>query len=291
MKGTNMNLKKIAIAIALLLIACISAFAQVKRDNALETELIEMEKRGFEAWQKKDGKFYQATSTETAYSVDRFGVLTHEQFLQAIGNNPCKVNSYKMDSFKVTRLNPETALLTYRYTQDVVCSGKPEPSPVWASTLFLNHAGKWLAAFHQETPATNLFPTASVESGAQTEAEVIKIGQEYDQAWVRQDAAAFERLLANDAVLTDESGKVSHKAEVIANAKSGVVKFEVGKSEDVKRYFFGDTVVVSGRWIEQSTSQGKPFAGTSQNTTVYVKRNGVWQVVADQVTPIKVQKP
>ena len=284
-------MKRIAIVIALLFIACTSASAQVKRDNALETELIEMEKRGFEAWQNKDVRFYQATSTESAYSVDRFGVLAHDQFLQAISNHPCKVNSYKMDSFKATRLNQETALLTYRYTQDVVCLGKPEPSLIWASTLFLNREGKWLAAFHQETPVTPLFPSAAVEPVAQIEEEVIKIGQEYDQAWLRQDAAAFERLLADDAVLTDESGKVSHKAEVIADAKSGAVKFEVGKSEDLKRYFYGNTVVVSGRWIEQSTNQGKPFAGNSQNTTVYVKRNGTWQVVADQVTSIKVQKP
>jgi ketosteroid isomerase-like protein len=280
------TLKKIAISLALVLLASALALGQTKRDSALETELIEMEKRGFEAWKNKDVKFYQETTTEAAYSVDRFGVLPHEQFLKAIGNHPCKVNSYNLDNFKVTRLNPDTALLTYRYTQDVVCLGKPEPSPIWASTLFSKRGGKWLAAFHQETPATTSFPTAAAEPVAQIEEEVKKISQAYDQAWLRQDAAAFERLLADDAILVDENGRLTTKAEVIANAKSGAVKFEVGKSEDVKRYFYGNTVVTTGRWTEKSTNNGRQVNSTMQNTTVYAKRNGNWQVVADQVTLI-----
>jgi hypothetical protein len=80
---------------------------------------------------------------------------------------------------------------------------------------------------------------------------------------------------ADDAVLTDQNGKVSTKAEVIANAKSGAVKFEVGQSADVKVSFYGDTAVVSSRWTEKSTSNGKQVNSTMQNTTVYVKRSAL----------------
>ncbi|MBI1762926.1 MAG: nuclear transport factor 2 family protein [Acidobacteria bacterium] len=139
-------------------------------------------------------------------------------------------------------------------------------------------------------PAATVAAETPAETAAKAEQEVRQIGREYDKAWLQQDAAAFEKLLADDAVLTDETGKASSKAEVIANAKSGAVKFEVGHSDDVKIHVYGNTVVTSGRWTEKSTNKGKPVNGTMQGTTVYVKRNGAWQVVADHVTLIKAPK-
>jgi hypothetical protein len=50
-------------------------------------------------------------------------------------------------------LNQDVAILTFSATQDATCGGAAEPSPVWASTVFVKRGGKWLAAFHQETPA------------------------------------------------------------------------------------------------------------------------------------------
>jgi hypothetical protein len=50
-------------------------------------------------------------------------------------------------------LSKETALLTYRYTYDIVCAGKPEAGPLWATTVYVKRGGKWLIAFHQEIPA------------------------------------------------------------------------------------------------------------------------------------------
>src|SRR5262249_36611488 len=131
----------------------------------------------------------------------------------------------------------------------------------------------------------------ATDTSANAEQEVRRLEQEYDKAWLQQDAAAFERLLADDVKQIDPEGKVLSKAEIVANAKSGNVKFEVGQSDDVKVRVYGDTAVLNGRWTEKSTDKGKPFAGTLQMTIVWVKRNGKWQVVSDQVTPIASPKP
>jgi ketosteroid isomerase-like protein len=133
--------------------------------------------------------------------------------------------------------------------------------------------------------------TARAEAGANAEQDVRAIQQEYDKAWVQQDTVAFERLLADDYTLTDQEGKVTPRAEVIATAKAGDIKYEIGKSKDVKILFYDNTALVTGRWREKSTNKGKPFDATSQYTTVYVKRNGRWQIVSDQVTVIAPQKP
>jgi hypothetical protein len=66
-------------------------------------------------------------------------------------------------------------------------------------------------------------------------------------------------------------GKLSNKAQEIADAKSGDTKIEVGRSEDVKVRLYGNTAIVNGRWIEKSNTKGKLFDGTHLYTTVYVK--------------------
>jgi len=133
--------------------------------------------------------------------------------------------------------------------------------------------------------------TATTESAANVEQEIRKIHQEYDRAWLQQDATAFDRLLADDVTQTDPEGKVLSKAEIVANAKSGDVKFEVGQSDDVKVRVYGNTALVTTRWTEKSTNKGKPTTGIMRNTVVYVKKNGNWQVVSDQVTPVTPQQP
>jgi len=92
--------------------------------------------------------------------------------------------------------------------------------------------------------------------------------------------------LAEDFIAIGNGGKLSTKAQEIAEAKAGETKFEVGRSEDVKVRLYGDIAIVNGRWIEKRTTKGKPFEGTSLYTTVYVKSNGKWQIVSDQVTLI-----
>ena len=135
------------------------------------------------------------------------------------------------------------------------------------------------------SPATSVATPA--DSAANAEQEVRKVHQEYDLACLQQNAASFERLLADDYTLTDPIGTFISKAEVVARAKAGEVKMEVGHSENVKVRVYGNMALVTGRWIEKSLVKGNPFAaGKMQNTTVYHKQNGVWQIVADQVTPI-----
>src|SRR5262245_37431267 len=131
------------------------------------------------------------------------------------------------------------------------------------------------------SPAANTTVTA-----ANTEQEIRSLNLEYDKAIVQQDAAALERLLAEDFAVTKMGGKISNNAQEIADAKSGETKFETGRSEDVKVRLYGDTAIVNGRWVEKSVSKGKSFDGSHLYTTVYLKRNGKWQIVSDQVTPV-----
>ena len=146
-------MKQICIAVLLALVAVTLALGQVKRNNSVEAKIIALEKRGFEAWKNKDKKYFQDTLLEESLALYSAGVATKEQWTQVNMDPNCTVKSYDLDNIKVTMLNKDTALLTYRYTHDTVCKGKQEPSPVWASTLFVKRGKNWLQMFHQETNA------------------------------------------------------------------------------------------------------------------------------------------
>ncbi|MBA3715387.1 MAG: nuclear transport factor 2 family protein [Pyrinomonadaceae bacterium] len=52
---------------------------------------------------------------------------------------------------------------------------------------------------------------------------------------------------------------------------------------------YGDAAVVTGRWASKGTRKGKTFDDNERYTTVYVKRDGRWQIVSDHTSRI-VQK-
>jgi hypothetical protein len=76
------------------------------------------------------------------------------EIINLVSSIDCKITSFSMDSFKVTMLDKDAAVLTYHVTQDVTCGEQKEPPAVLASTVYVKRGGKWLASFQQETIAT-----------------------------------------------------------------------------------------------------------------------------------------
>jgi uncharacterized protein (TIGR02246 family) len=138
-----------------MLLAAAFTFAsgQAKSDKSVEAEIVALEKRAYEAWKQKDKKFFEEQMWEDGQYLDLNGVGGKAQYVKAIIDNDCTVNGYALDNPKVTMLSKDAALVTYRYTYDIVCGGKPEAGPLWASTVYVKRGGKWLIAFHQELPA------------------------------------------------------------------------------------------------------------------------------------------
>ena len=146
-------MKKSIIALALVTLVVTFALGQTKRNGSVEAQIVALEKRAFEAWKNRDRKFFEDHMSEAGQYLDPNGVGGKAQYVKAIIDNNCTVRSYSLDNTKVTMLSKDVALLTYRYANDVVCGGSPEPSPLWASTVYVKRSGKWLISFHQEIPA------------------------------------------------------------------------------------------------------------------------------------------
>lgn len=146
-------MKRSVMTLALVAVAFTFAPGQVKRNDPVEAEIVALEKRAFEAWKNKDKRFFAEHMSEDGQYLDQNGVGGKAQYVKTIIDNDCTVNGYALDKTKVTMMSTEVALLTYRYTYDIVCGGKPEAGPLWASTMYVKRGGQWLIAFHQELPA------------------------------------------------------------------------------------------------------------------------------------------
>lgn len=151
LKGES-KMKKIIAIFAFVLLAAFAAQAQTAMEKALEAK----EKSAWDAFGKGDGKFFETFLTANALIVGDMGMSSREQSVKDINTKPCDIKSYSFKNFKVTMLNPSTALVTYEAEQDTTCGGQPAPKRVYASSIYVKEKGKWVGAFHQETPAMEM---------------------------------------------------------------------------------------------------------------------------------------
>ena len=119
--------------------------------DALKDTLVTLEKQSWEAWQKRDGAFFERFLSDDHVEVGFGGITDKRTVVAGVASPACIVRSYAVDRFELTKLSPTTALLTYHAAQDTVCGGKPVPSPVWVSSLYVKRSGRWLNAVYQQS--------------------------------------------------------------------------------------------------------------------------------------------
>jgi hypothetical protein len=122
--------------------------------GALKEILVNLEKQSWEAWKNHDGKFFQDFLSDDHVELGSGGPASKAAVVNMVGGTACSVKSYAVDHFELTMLSSDTALLTYHAAQDTTCGGKPVPSPVWVSSLFVKHGDRWLNALYQHSPAS-----------------------------------------------------------------------------------------------------------------------------------------
>ena len=114
--------------------------------------IISTEKKLWEAWKAKDMKVFKANLSADSVMIGDTGVASKADALKEMETMTCEVKSYALSDIKVTFLNNDAALITYKGTQDATCGGQQVPAAIWASSAYVKRGGRWYAASHQETP-------------------------------------------------------------------------------------------------------------------------------------------
>lgn len=120
-----------------------------------------------------------------------------------------------------------------------------------------------------------------------TEKAVMTLENQWLQSQKTNNPDLVAPLLADKFVSTDDEGKVTNKAQTLANAKAS--KIVSAENENVQVTVFGDTAIATGLWVGKGTNEkGKPFDLRGRWTDTWIKMpNGKWQCVATQTTPVK----
>jgi len=121
---------------------------------------------------------------------------------------------------------------------------------------------------------------AQTETGS-VEQELIKLENEWADAWVKSDVAFHDRITADDYTFTCSWG-VWTKADNLALLKSGDSVITSWVLADMKVRVYGDAAVVTGRDAIKEMYKGKDVSGQNLWTHTWIKLAGRWQCVAAQ---------
>ena len=118
------------------------------------------------------------------------------------------------------------------------------------------------------------------------EQTLMQMERDWAQAGLKKDAAAMDKIVADDWIGTDSEGKSSTKAEGMADLKSGAAALQSIEVGAMKVRVFGNTAVVTGSDTEKSSYKGKDTSGKYAWTDVFVMRQGHWQAVASHSSKV-----
>lgn len=127
---------------------------------------------------------------------------------------------------------------------------------------------------------------ARAAGGNTGEAGVRAAEQARADALLKADTTALAKLVADDFVEISRLGALRTKADNLRDISSGDLKLLTVKYDSTNVRVYGDVAVLRAIANNTGLFHGNPFAGRIWYTRVFVWRDGRWQAVTMQQTPI-----
>jgi len=279
-------MKKLIAIVTLTILLTFAAFAQSSKD---EQEILKIHSSLDQAFLKKDAAIFDRVFAEDYVYSNPYGkMMNRAQSLEDLqkewANTNYKVLTATTDDIKV-KVSGNMALVTANWTSTTAplkeVNAEPHKDTGRYTGVYEKRGGNWLliAEHFSEAPHDRKL----------MEQQVLKMGQDYTQMIKNQDAAAIERILADEYLFTNERGKVKNKTEDLASYKTSPSKFEIFEISDQKVRVIGNNAAVETGTVrfKGTGKDGKPFDGSERYTTTWVWRGGRWQIAADHTSTVK----
>jgi ketosteroid isomerase-like protein len=117
--------------------------------------------------------------------------------------------------------------------------------------------------------------------------ELLAVERAWTQAHLAGDRTTLERLMAEDYIKIQPDGTVVDKAQNLAAYQPESRFWELAEGDEYDVRIYGDTALVIGRWRARGENQGVRFDYAARFLSLYVRRTGQWQLVAEQSTEIR----
>lgn len=235
------------------------------------------------AFQQRDVKAYESLTTPDFVRIGSNGrAFGRSEWLKtgvAGGAGPRAAGKYDQVS---VRIFGDGAVVTYRNTP-AGPDGKPGPAS-YLTRVMHREAGAWRMALAQSTdlkpppPPAGPEPAALAAWSASTaaEKEALAAFQAIQKANRDRDLAAWERLSASDHVIIGADGARVSRAERVAALKAPAPAAGAPPPPDQQLRIAVKGDVAAATWT----------AGNSRSLKVLARKDGRWQQVLQQSSPI-----
>lgn len=117
---------------------------------------------------------------------------------------------------------------------------------------------------------------------AALERELLEMDAAFLNAILNHDVSLVERLLPDDFLSVFPDGRVADKAAELENVKS--VQLESFSTNEIQVHWYGDAIAIINFRLTLKMLDRDPKQ--VRDSHVYVQRDGCWQLVMGQTTPI-----
>jgi hypothetical protein len=252
-----------------------------------EKELLQLERQWAEAGVKRNVGFFEKIASPDYVIVDCDGDIRNKALEIANFRHENQTTSTVSD-MKV-RVYGGSAVVVGAFTiagtydsQSMNLSGN-------FTDVWIKPNRKWQLVSTQNTCKTtevaqNANLTVGNKENAERDAEkeLIQLEKDFAEATLKHDREFYDRILADDWINIHEDGSVGTKQGDAAHKS----EYDTATFDDIKVRVYGDSAVAVGRYSVGWTEGGQRSAVSGRFTDVWVRRNGRWQIVSSQNTPI-----
>ena len=125
-----------------------------------------------------------------------------------------------------------------------------------------------------------------VQTAAEVEREVLQADEARVRALIDNDVDALDRLLADDLTYVHSNGMLDTKESYIGGLRSGHSRYLTMDMSDLKVRSLGDTALINAKFNARVKVGDHEVNPQPRVLIVYAKRDGRWQMIAWQSTPI-----
>jgi ketosteroid isomerase-like protein len=113
-----------------------------------------------------------------------------------------------------------------------------------------------------------------------------KKAHEYAEALTKHDVEALNEIWSIGYTFVNPRGELLSKAQRMANIKSGTTEFQTMRPQKEWLHVQGNFAVEVGRIVVEGEYSGYESSGEYRYTTVWIKMQKRWRMLANQITLI-----
>ena len=164
------------------------------------------------------------------------------------------------------------------------------PQPALAASLLLAacHEGPDAEPTDSSAPAVTVAAVARGQAaGSPRERAVLAAMEQYKQAILDRDTAELAGIWTENYTFINPQGALVTREERLANLGSGNTNVQVIDNErEITVRLYGDAAIVQNLSTLRGTFSGAPTDTDLRGTFVWVRRDGRWRLVTNQLTAV-----